>query len=210
MTNKTNEKSVIINKIINQANSLNKKIKNFKDEGITDHFEFVQAMFNDKQMIYNESGSLTKSKKFYNNQNLLELKRTLNILTKINNHEVFGTTRKYKKFATESWTTLQHTVKEVLRMKGYSDSEINSVVTTKDFYNSLLIAFKDIGRGYGSEQVIEKVFLQYSSDTLCQDDIEKAVSDIEFSVSKQRELTEHIRDYEEYMKWKQENKRGRR
>lgn len=77
MTNQTNEKSVIINKIINQANSLNKKIKSFKDEGITDHYEYIQAMFNDKQMMYNESGSITKSKKFYNNQNLLELKLSL-------------------------------------------------------------------------------------------------------------------------------------
>lgn len=206
----THNKNLIINKIINQANSLNKKIKTFKDDNITDHYDFIQAMFNDKQMKYNKSGSLTKSKKFYESQNILQLQRTLNILTKINNHEVFGTKNKYKKFATESWVTLQHTVKEVLMNKGYNEDEINMIVSTKSFYNSLLLAFKDVGRGYGSDQVIEKVFLQYNTSNLEQSDIEKAVSDIEFSVSRQKELNDHIRDYQEFLRWQKENKRGRR
>lgn len=202
-------KNEIINKIINQANSLNKKVKSFKNEGITDHYDLIQSMFNDKQMEYNKSGSLTKSRKFYGNQNILELKRTLNVLTKINNHDVFGTIRKYKQFATESWTTLQHTVKEMLINKGYSEDEVNMVITSKSFYNSLLIAFKEIGKSYGSEQVVEKVYLQYANN-LSEDDIKQAVSDIEFSVSKQRELDEHLRQYNEFLEWKNQNKRGKR
>ena len=202
-------KNEIINKIINQANSLNKKVKSFKNEGITDHYDLIQSMFNDQQMQFNNSGSLTKSKKFYGNQNILELKRTLNILTKINNHDVFGTVKKYKNFATDQWNTLQHTVKEILLNKGYSENDVNLVISSKSFYNSLLIAFKELKKNYGSEQVVEKVYLQYAND-LSESDIKQAVSDIEFSVSKQRELDEELRQYNEHLQWQKENKRGRR
>ena len=199
-------KQDIINKIINQANSLNKKVKKFKLEGIDDHMQFIKAMFNDKQMKYNKSGSLTKSKKFYDGQNTLQLQRTLQILTKINNHDVFGTVRKYKSFATESWVTLQDTVKDILTQKGYNESDVAMITSTKNFYNTLLLSFKEVGKGYGSTQVIEKVFLNYSQGTLSEEDIQKATSDIEYSVSRQRELQEHIRDYKEFM----ERKRGKR
>lgn len=201
-------KEEIIKKIINQANSLNKKVKAFKNEGIDDHEDYVKAMFNDKQMSFNESGSLTKSKKFYGNQNTLELKRTLNILTKMNNHEIFGTVRKYKKFATDSWVTLQDTVKDILLKKGYSESDIYSVINTKAFYNSLLIAFKELKKNYGSDQVVEKVFLEYleKEGGISQEDVNKAVSDIEYNISKQRELEEELRQYREY----QEMQRGKR
>lgn len=199
-------KKDVINKIINQANSLNKKIKTFKAEGIEDHGDFVHAMFNSDQMKYNKSGSMTKSKKFYEKQNILQLKRTLNTLIKINNHDVFGTIKKYKSFATESWTTLQHTVKEILLSKGYNESDVNMITSSKMFYNTLLLAFKDVGKGYGSEQIIEKVFLQYNQGNLSQEDIEKATSDIEFSVSRHNQLQQHIRDFKEF----EERKRGRR
>lgn len=199
-------KQDIINKIINQANSLNKKVKKFKLEGIDDHMQFIKAMFNDKQMKYNKSGSLTKSTKFYGEQNTLQLQRTLQILTKINNHDVFGTVRKYKSFATESWVTLQDTVKDILTQKGYNESDVAMITSTKNFYNTLLLSFKEVGKGYGSTQVIEKVFLNYSQGTLSEEDIQKATSDIEYSVSRQRELQEHIRDYKEFMEWK----RGKR
>ena len=201
-------KNEVINKIIKQANSLNKKVKSFKNEGITDHYDLVQSMFNDKQMQFNESGSITKSKKFYGNQNMLELQRTLNILTKLNNHDVFGTVRKYKKFATEQWTTLQHTVKEILLKKGYSEDDVSLVISSKAFYNSLLIAFKELKKNYGSEQVVEKVYLQYAN--MSENDIKQAVSDIEYSVTKQRELDEELREYKEYLQWKEEYKRGKR
>lgn len=201
-------KNEVINKIINQANSLNKKVKSFKNEGITDHYDLVQSMFNDKQMEFNASGSITKSKKFYGNQNMLELQRTLTILTKLNNHDVFGTVRKYKKFATEQWTTLQHTVKEILLKKGYAEDDVNLVISSKAFYNSLLIAFKELKKNYGSEQVVEKVYLQYAN--MSEEDIKQAVSDIEYSVTKQRELDEELREYKEYLQWKEEYKRGKR
>ena len=199
-------KNQIISKIINQANSLNKKIKTFKIEGIDDHFDFINSMFNDKQMKYNKSGSLTKSKKFYEKQNLLQLNRTLSILTKINNHDVFGTIKKYKSFATESWTTLQDTVKNLLLNKGYDIQSVNMIITSKNFYNTLLTSFKDVSRGYGSTQIIEKVFLNYNKGNLSEEDIRKATSDIEFSVNRQNELDRHIREYEEFLNMK----RGRR
>ena len=201
-------KNEIINKIINQAHSLNKKVTAFKNEGITDHYDLIQSMFNDKQMIYTDSNLLSKSKKFYGNQNILELQRTLTILTKINNHDVFGTVRKYKKFATEQWTTLKHTVKEILLKKGYSVDDVNLVISSKAFYNSLLIAFKELKKNYGSDQVVEKVYLQYAN--MSEEEIKQAVSDIEYSVTKQRELDEELRDYKDYLEWKEEYKRGKR
>lgn len=197
-------KKDVIAKIINQANSLNKKIKSFKSEGITDHYDFITAMFNSDQMKYVKgSGALTKSKKFFEKQNILQLQKTLNTITKINNHDVFGTLNKYNNFKTESWQTLVDTVKNHLTGKGYSESDVMMIITSRNFNNSLYMAFKDVQKGYGSLQVIEKVYLQYAQGTITEEEIAKATSDIEHSVTRQNELIEDIRLFEEY-------KRGRR
>ena len=74
----------LINKIINQSNSLNKKIKAFKNKGIEEHNELIHNLLSDDQVQYNKSGSITKSKKFYNNQDDFVLKKTLSTLIKIN------------------------------------------------------------------------------------------------------------------------------
>ena len=76
----------LINKIINQANSLNKKIKAFKNNGITEHSELIHNLFDKDQVKFNKSGSITKSKKFYDNQEDIWLKKTLSTLIKLNNH----------------------------------------------------------------------------------------------------------------------------
>lgn len=199
-------KSEVINKIINQVNSLNKKIKTFKNEGIEDHYEFITSMFNDKQMKYNKSGSLTKSKKFYDKENILQLNRTLNILTKINNHDVFGTIKKYKKFANDQWYTFKETISDSLIKKGYDEEYVKLITSSKQFQKNLSLILQDCSRGYGSEQIFEKVFLNYQHGIISKEDIEKAVSDIEHSVSRQNQLQDHIREYNEFL----EMKRGKR
>lgn len=205
---------VLINKIINQINSLNKKIKAFKNKGIEEHNELIHNLLSDDQVQYNESGSITKSKKFYDKQDDFVLKKTLATLIKINNHDIYGTVNKYTKYATVSWETLQTTVKETLRTKGYDERFIVELCADKDFYNKLYLAFNEGALSYGSDQIIEKVVLDYSENGLSEEEIERISSDIEYSKNKMDNLRleieqyrEYEREKEEYERWKSQNRR---
>ena len=204
----------LINKIINQVNSLNKKIKAFKNEGIEEHNELIHNLLSDDQVQYNKSGSITKSKKFYDKQDDFVLKKTLATLIKINNHDIYGTVNKYTKYATVSWETLQTTVKETLRTKGYDEKFIVELCADKDFYNKLYLAFNEGSLSYGSDQIIEKVVLDYSENGLSEEEIERISSDIEYSKNKMDNLRleieqyrEYEREREEYERWKSQNRR---
>ena len=204
----------LINKIINQANSLNKKIKAFKNNGITEHSELIHNLFDNDQVKFNKSGSITKSKKFYDNQEDIWLKKTLSTLIKLNNHEIYGTVNKYNKYATQSWNTLKSTIEQTLLDKGYDNKFVAELTADKDFYNKLYLAFNDGALSYGSDQIIEKVVLDYSENGLSQDEIDRISSDIEYSKNQMDKLTldikqyqEYERDREEYERWKSQNRR---
>ena len=204
----------LINKIINQANSLNKKIKAFKNNGITEHSELIHNLFDKDQVKFNKSGSITKSKKFYDNQEDIWLKKTLSTLIKLNNHEIYGTINKYNKYATQSWNTLKSTIEQTLLDKGYDNKFVAELTADKDFYNKLYLAFNDGALSYGSDQIIEKVVLDYSENGLSQDEIDRISSDIEYSKNQMDKLTldikqyqEYERDREEYERWKSQNRR---
>lgn len=199
----------LINKIINQANSLNKKIKAFKNANIMEHEELVHNLLSDKQVQYNKSGSITKSKKFYDNQSDIWLKKTLSTLIKLNNNEIYGTINKYNKYATQSWNTLNDTVTNILKENGYDDKFIAELTSSKDFYNKLYLAFNDGGLSYGSDQIINKVALDYSTNGLTDDEKERIVSDIEYSKNKMDELTTQISQYEDYLKSKGIDRSGK-
>ena len=204
----------LINKIINQANSLNKKIKAFKNNGITEHSELIHNLFDKYQVKFNKSWSITKSKKFYDNQEDIWLKKTLSTLIKLNNHEIYGTVNKYNKYATQSWNTLKSTIEQTLLDKGYDNKFVAELTADKDFYNKLYLAFNDGALSYGSDQIIEKVVLDYSENGLSQDEIDRISSDIEYSKNQMDKLTldikqyqEYERDREEYERWKSQNRR---
>lgn len=204
----------LINKIINQVNSINKKIKAFKVEGITEHSELIHNLLDSNQVQYNESGSITKSKKFYDQQEDIWLKKTLSTLIKLNNHDIYGTVNKYKKYATQSWVTLKSTVEETLLQYGYDSRFVTELTADKDFYNKLYLAFNDGALSYGSKQIIQKVVLDYEENGLSQDEIERITSDIEYSKNQMDKLTldikqyqEYERDREEYERWKSQNRR---
>lgn len=199
----------LINKIINQANSLNKKIKAFKKANILEHEELVHNLLTEEQVQYNKSGSITKSKKFYDKQSDIWLKKTLSTLIKLNNNEIYGTINKYNKYATQSWITLRDTVEQTLLKNGYSSSFITELISSKDFYNKLYLAFKEGGKSYGSDQLIDKVVLDYNENGLTDADKERIVSNIEYSKNKMDELTAEINQYEEYLKYKGIDRSGK-
>lgn len=199
----------LIDKIINQANSLNKKIKAFKKANIAEHEELVHNLLSDEQVRYNKSGSITKSKKFYSNQQDIWLKKTLSTLIKLNNNEIYGTINKYNKYATQSWNTLNDTVTNILKENGYDDKFIAELTSSKDFYNKLYLAFNDGSLSYGSNQIISKVALDYSQNGLTDDEKERIVSDIEYSKNKMDELTTQISQYEDYLRSKGIDRSGK-
>ena len=192
----------LIDKIINQANSLNKKIKAFKKANITEHEELVHNLLGENQVQYNKSGSITKSKKFYSNQKDIWLKKTLSTLIKLNNNDIYGTINKYNKYATQSWNSLKDTVENILLGNGYDKKFITELLSSKDFYNKLYLAFSEGGKSYGSNQIIEKVVLDYSQNGLTDDEKKRIVSDIEYSKNKMDQLKAELSQYEEYLRYK--------
>lgn len=201
--NSLTDKTEITNMIINQINSLNKKIKAFKNKGIEEHSEYIHNMISDDMGQFTKNGTLSKSKKFYDGKNMLWLKKTLSALHKINNNDLFGTVHKYETEVTDSLKKVRNYVEDYLQKKGYSKEFINEVINNKDFYARLFMEFNNVGGGYGSNQAIEKVALNYENTGLDTKETERILSNIEYS----KNVLDRIKDEQEAF---EEFKRNRR
>ena len=196
--NEVNDKSELTKMIINQINSLNKKIKAFNKKGIEEHSEYVKALLNNERMVqFNEKGNIVKSVPFYEKQNNIWLKKTLSALHKINNNSTLGTVNKYKKTVTDTIRKVQDTVKQHLRSKGYTEQFIQEVVNDKDYIKALLSAFNEGGKGYGSLQIAERVALTYKDEELTKEQ-KKILDNIEGSKNALDEVRREQQEYEEY------------
>ena len=136
------------------------------------------------------------------------------IVIAVPSSEIYGTVNKYNKYATQSWNTLKSTIEQTLLDKGYDNKFVAELTADKDFYNKLYLAFNDGALSYGSDQIIEKVVLDYLENGLSQDEIDRISSDIEYSKNQMDKLTldikqyqEYERDREEYERWKAQNRR---
>lgn len=197
--NSINDRNELTNMIINQINSLNKKIKAFKGKEIEEHEEYVKTLITDDMGQFTDSGTLSKSKKFYDTKNIVWLKKALTTLHKINNHEFFGTIRKYEKEVTKTIGKIQDFSKRHLREKGYSEEFIQNVVNSKSYLVQLLDAYKDVSPGFGSRQAIEKVALNYDENTgLSEKEMNKILNNIEYSRNTFERLTEEQQAVNEY------------
>ena len=181
--NSINDRNELTNMIINQINSLNKKIKAFKKEGIEEHSEYIKHIITDDMGQFSKNGTLSKSKKFYEGKNIVWLKKTLSALHKINNHEYYGTIRKYEKEITKTVKKVQDYVKKHLSDKGYDEEFIFGAINSKQYMATLFDAFKDVGTGFGSDQAIEKVALNYggSNTGFSEKEINKILNNIEYA-----------------------------
>lgn len=198
--NNINDKSELTKMIINQINSLNKKIKKFSENGIDEHSEYVHALLNNERMAkFTENGTISKSKAFYQEQNTIWLKKTLSALHKINNNNTLGTVKKYEKTVNDTIRKIQDTIKQHLRSKGYSEQFIQEIVNDKDYIKSLISAFNEGGKGYGSLQIVEKVALTYKEQDLSEEQ-KKILNNIEGSKNALDEIKREVAEIEEARK----------
>ena len=196
--NSLSDKQEITDMIINQINSLNKKIKAFKKKGIDEHSEYVRNMINDDMGKFTKNDTLSKSKKFYSDKNIVWLKKTLSALHKINNNELFGTVHKYEKEVSNNLKKVRDYTQQYLEQKGYSKDFINEVTNSKEFYTTLFMEFNHVGRGYGSNQAIEKVALNYENNGMDNKEVEKILQNIEYSKNVLDRLKEEKDAFEEF------------
>ena len=203
--NSLTDKQEITEMIINQINSLNKKIKAFKKKGIDEHSEYVKNMISDDMGKFTKNDTLSKSKKFYSDKNIVWLKKTLSALHKINNNELFGTVHKYEKEVSNNLKKVRDYTQQYLEQKGYSKDFINEVTNSKEFYTTLFMEFNNVGRGYGSNQAIEKVALNYENNGMDNKEVEKILQNIEYSKNVLDRLKEEKEAFEEFKR----NKRMR-
>ena len=196
--NSLTDKNEITDMIINQINSLNKKIKAFKKKGIDEHSEYVKNMISDDMGKFTKNDTLSKSKKFYGDKNIVWLKKTLSALHKINNNELFGTVHKYEKEVSNNLKKVRDYVQQYLEQKGYSQDFINEVTNRKDFYTTLFMEFNHVGRGYGSNQAIEKIALNYENNGMDNKEVEKILQNIEYSKNVLDRLKEEQEAFEEF------------
>lgn len=197
--NTINDNNQLTNMIINQINSLNKKIKIFKEKGIENHMEYIKNIITDDMGQFTEHDTLSKSKKFYSEKHTVWLKKTLTALHKINNHDFFGTIRKYEKEVNKNVAKVQEYTRQFLEKKGYSQQFIIETINDKNFIVALFDAFKDVGKGYGSDQIIEKIALSYSDNTgLDRKEVEKILNNIEYSKNVLDRLKDEQDAFEEF------------
>ena len=196
--NSLSDKQEITDMIINQINSLNKKIKAFKKKGIDEHSEYVRNMISDDMGKFTKNDTLSKSKKFYSDKNIVWLKKTLSALHKINNNELFGTVHKYEKEVTNNLKKVRDYTQQYLEQKGYSKDFINEVTNSKEFYTTLFMEFNHVGRGYGSNQAIEKIALNYENNGMDNKEVEKILQNIEYSKNVLDRLKEEQEAFEEF------------
>lgn len=196
--NSLSDKQEITDMIINQINSLNKKIKAFKKKGIDEHSEYVKNMISDDMGKFTKNDTLSKSKKFYSDKNIVWLKKTLSALHKINNNELFGTVHKYEKEVTNNLKKVRDYTQQYLEEKGYSKDFINEVTNSKEFYTTLFMEFNHVGRGYGSNQAIEKIALNYENNGMDNKEVEKILQNIEYSKNVLDRLKEEKDAFEEF------------
>ena len=197
--NTINDNNQLTNMIINQINSLNKKIKIFKEKGIDTHMEYIKNIITDDMGQFTEHDTLSKSKKFYSEKHTVWLKKTLTALHKINNHDFFGTIRKYENEVTKNVAKVQEYTRQFLEKKGYSQQFIIETINDKNFIVALFDAFKDVGKGYGSDQIIEKIALSYSDNTgLDSKEVEKILNNIEYSKNVLDRLKDEQDAFEEF------------
>ena len=196
--NSLSDKQEITDMIINQINSLNKKIKAFKKKGIDEHSEYVRNMISDDMGKFTKNDTLSKSKKFYSDKNIVWLKKTLSALHKINNNELFGTVHKYEKEVSNNLKKVRDYTQQYLKQKGYSQDFINEVTNSKEFYTTLFMEFNHVGRGYGSNQAIEKIALNYENNGMDNKEVEKILQNIEYSKNVLDRLKEEQEAFEEF------------
>lgn len=196
--NSINDRNDLTNMIINQINSLNKKIKAFKKEGIEEHYEYIKNIISEDMGKFTKNDTLSKSKKFYDTKNTVWLKKTLSALHKLNNHEFYGTTRKYKKEVTKSLKAVQDYSQSYLQNKGYDNKFINEITNSKDFFVKLYGAFNEGIQGYGSDQIIEKIALSYDDTGMSNEEMNKILSNIEYSKNVLDRLKEEQDAFEEF------------
>ena len=196
--NSLSDKQEITDMIINQINSLNKKIKAFKKKGIDEHSEYVKNMISDDMGKFTKNDTLSKSKKFYSDKNIVWLKKTLSALHKINNNELFGTVHKYEKEVSNNLKKVRDYTQQYLKQKGYSQDFINEVINSKEFYTTLFMEFNHVGRGYGSDQAIEKIALNYENNGMDNKEVEKILQNIEYSKNVLDRLKEEQEAFEEF------------
>lgn len=196
--NSLSDKQEITDMIINQINSLNKKIKAFKKKGIDEHSEYVRNIISDDMGKFTKNDTLSKSKKFYSDKNIVWLKKTLSALHKINNNELFGTVHKYEKEVSNNLKKVRDYTQQYLKQKGYSQDFINEVTNSKEFYTTLFMEFNHVGRGYGSDQAIEKIALNYENNGMDNKEVEKILQNIEYSKNVLDRLKEEQEAFEEF------------
>ena len=207
--NSINDRNELTNMIINQINSLNKKIKTFKNEGIEEHSNYIHHIISDDMGQFTENGTLSKSKKFYEEKNIVWLKKSLSALHKINNHAYYGTIKKYQKEMTSTVKKVQDYVDKYLTKKGYNADFIFGAINSKEFMTKLFDAYKEVGRGYGSNQAIEKIALNYGGTEtgFNEKEMNKILSNIEYAKNVADRLKEEQDAFEEFMAMRNKAKR---
>lgn len=173
----------IVNKIINQANSLNKKIKAFKEKGIEEHGDYLSQLLTSDIVKFNEDGSISKSKNFYKNKNQIWLKKSLSAIRSMNNHDFYGTVNKYNKEMTTRFRAVKTELINALEEKNYSKEYIDKLTNKKDYFAMLYMAFNDKENKLPSDQTIEKITLQYESEGsgYTKEEVDKILSNFEHS-----------------------------
>ena len=105
----------LIKKVVSKINNFNRKIKKFKDEGITQHSNLVESAMRGIGVPLTNKGAITKSKNFFKTFSHHEILKLNIAIDKLDTHDTYGTITKFKKFRKRTETSLINTVEERLK-----------------------------------------------------------------------------------------------
>lgn len=197
--NNFNNKDELIGMVINQINSLNKKMKAFARKGYDAHIEYMSNLLNG-QVQYTMNETISKSKSYLGEKNLLQLKKLYVSLQHMNNHNILGTIKKYESAVTRQVEDTKKYARDFLVSKGYDNNFILKVINDKNFYTSLFSAFDDDGT-FTSDQIIEEVALNYDISNI-NATRKKRLEELESGRMEQERIDREQKAFEE---WQRQN-----
>lgn len=198
--NRYKNKDKLYNMFKTQAKNINRKMREFRKEGIDDFSTMVNNMLEGVKLTKN--GNVSLSKKDFKSNNILMMKKFIKAMDYINTHPTLGTVHKYRSAFTVQEQRLIDYAEEFLRNKGYSEEFIIKVTRDKNFLATCFDEFKNKAKSYDSDSIIEKVALSYGEGLVDEKTAREVINNIEDTQKAIDEIIQRDKDIDEYLRYR--------
>lgn len=178
-------KRELINNIVKQSKSINRKSAYFRKEDVRTYFDMIDS-FLGNTVTKTKNGNLKIDKEQYKTMDKDDLRYISLAMDKINKSEMYGTQKKYESNTQRGVKWLHETIYDTfVDEKGYDKNYILNLLNDKNFTKELLDTFNNSPDFTPSDEVIEQVLLNYKSPS--KDTMTKTLSNIEYRINQEKQ-----------------------